>query len=100
MMPQVLYTNKATHKIRTMGSPLVRQRCYRIPHIFREKVLEELEDMEWDGIIKKSESEWAPPLIIEMKKNRGVRLCVDYRKVNQVTKFHAYLRPRVKELLD
>ena len=93
-------TNKATHKIRTMGSPPVRQRPYRIPHAFQEKVLEELEDMERVGIIEKSESEWASPLVIVTKKEGGVRLCVDSRKLNQVTKFDAYSMPRVEELLD
>ena len=93
-------TNKAMHKIRTMGNPPVRQKPYRIPHAYREKVLEELEGMERDGIIEKSESEWASPLVVVTKKDGGIRLCVDYRKLNQVTKFDAYLMPRVDELLD
>ena len=93
-------TNKATHKIRTIGNPPIRKKPYRIPHAYREKVLDELEGMERDGIIEKLESEWASPLVVVTKKDGGIRLCVDYRKLNQVTKFDAYSMPRVEELLD
>ena len=56
--------------------------------------------MERDGIIEKSESEWASPLVVVTKKDGGIRLCVGYRKLNQVTKFDAYPMPRVEELSD
>ena len=56
--------------------------------------------MERDGIIEKSESEWASTLVVVTKKDGRIRLCVDYRKLNQVTKFDAYPMPRVEELLD
>ena len=65
-----------------------------------KKFLEELEDMEKNGIIEKSESEWASPLVIVAKKDRGVRLCVDYMKINQITEFDTYPMARVEELLD
>ena len=78
----------------------IRQKPYRIPQAYKEKVFEELEDMEKNGIIEKSESEWASPLVIVTKKDGGVRLCVDYRQLNQITKFDAYPMPRIEELLD
>ena len=83
-------TNKATHKIRTIGNSPIRQKPYRTPHAYQDKVLEELEGMERDGIIEKSESDWASPLIVVTKKDGGIRLCVNYRRLNQVTKFDAY----------
>ena len=92
-------TNKATHKIRTIGNPPIKQKPYRITQAYQKKVLEELEGMKRDGIIKKSKSDWASPLIVATKKDGGIRLCVDYRRLNQVTKFDAYLMPIVEELL-
>ena len=59
-----------------MGTASIRQKPYRIPHAYQEKVLEELEDMEKNGM-KKSESEWAFPLEIVTKKDGRVRLGVD-----------------------
>lgn len=34
------------------------------------------------------------------KKDRDVRFCVDYRKLNWVSKFDAYPMPSVEEVLD
>ena len=78
----------------------IRQKPYRIPQAYKEKVFEELEDVEKNEIIEKSESEWASPLVTVTKKDGVVRLCVDYRQLNQITKFDAYPMPRIEELLD
>ena len=40
------------------------------------------------------------PLVIVTNKDGGVRLCVDYRKLNQITKYNPYPMPRIEELLD
>ncbi len=93
-------THGIFHKIRTTDNIPVRQKPYRIPQAYRKQVMKELEDMEKAGIIQKSESEWASPLVIVKKKDGGLRLCVDYRKLNQITKFDAYPMPRIEELLD
>ena len=93
-------TNKAVHKIQTADSTPVRQKPYRIPHAYHADVLKELSEMEKNGIIELSESEWASPLVIVSKKDGGIRLCVDYRKLNQNTKFDAYPMPRIEEMLD
>ena len=52
--------------------------------------MEELEEMEKNEIIEESESEWASPMVIVKKKDGGVRLCVDYRRLNAITNFDAY----------
>ena len=60
----------------------------------------ELAEMERNGIIEPACSEWASPLIVAMKKSGELRLCVDYRKLNAVTKFDTYLMPRIEELIN
>ena len=39
------------------------------------------------GVMHVSISPWASPLVMVDKKDGGIRLCVDYRKVNKVSKF-------------
>jgi hypothetical protein len=42
--------------------------------------------MQRQGIIQKSSSPWSNPLVLVMKKNGKIRPCVDYRRLNSVTK--------------
>ena len=56
--------------------------------------------MEKDGIIRKSESPWSSPVVLVKKKNGKLRFCVDYRKLNSITKKDTYPLPRIDEMLD
>ncbi len=52
------------------------------------------------GVIVESHSDWASPIVLVPKTDGSIRFCVDYRKVNAVSKFDAYPISRVDELLD
>ena len=56
--------------------------------------------MEKQGIIRNSNSPWASPLNSLLKKNGKVRPCIDYRKVNEVTKNDVFPLPRIQDCLD
>jgi hypothetical protein len=56
--------------------------------------------MEVSGIIRRSYSPWASPVVIVGKKEGDKRLCIDYRKLNAATKVDAYPLSRIDDLLD
>ena len=56
-----------------------------------------LSEMLQKGVIKKSASPWASPIVLAQKKDRTTRFCVDYRKVNTVTRRPL---PRIDDTLD
>eukprot|EP00731_Ephydatia_muelleri_P034653 Em0070g9a len=60
----------------------------------------ELEEMEKHGIIEKSSSDWSSPIVLVKKKDRTLRFCTDFRRLNSVSKTDAYPMPRVDDLLD
>jgi len=52
------------------------------------------------GVIEESNSNWASLIVLVPKTDASIWFCVDYRKVNAVSKFAAHPMPRVDELLD
>ena len=57
-------------------------------------------DQKKAGVIQDSTSPWASPLVYVRKKDGSIRPCVDYRKLNDVTRKDAYPIPRIDETLD
>ncbi|XP_051724240.1 uncharacterized protein LOC127498671 isoform X1 [Ctenopharyngodon idella] len=93
-------TNLIQHHIETEPGVVVSSRPYRLPEHKKKVVQAELGAMLDMGVIEESNSNWASPIVLVPKTDGSVRFCVDYRKVNAVSKFDAYPMPRVDELLD
>ena len=77
-----------------------RQPMRRIPHAVRQEVARQLQHMLDDKVIRPSNSPWASAMVLVRKKNGQLRICVDYRHLNSVTKPDAYPLPRIDDLLD
>ena len=78
-----------TMDIDTGDSPPVCQRPYNLPLKHREWVQKELETLERAGMIVRSISPWASPIVVVPKKTEPGepprrRLCVDYRVINSL----------------
>ena len=53
-----------------------------------------------NDIIQPSSSPWASPVVLVQKQDGGQRLCIDYRKLNSVTKKDTYPIPRIDDIQD
>ena len=93
-------TNIVHHKIDTGENPPIRQRARRMPYAFREESDKQISNMLDQGIITPSTSPWASPIVLVRKKSGDLRFCIDYRKLNQITRKDAHPLPRVDDLLD
>ena len=80
--------------------PPIKQAAGRMLFHKKQEVIKLVKDMESHGIIQPSISAWALPIVLVQKKDGSVRFCIDYRKLNEVTKKDSYPLPRVDDLLD
>lgn len=89
------------HKIPLMsGSQPVNQRGYRVPYIQKADIEKQVKEMLAQGIIQESTSPYASPVILVKKKDGSWRMCIDYRKLNDITVKNKYPIPLIDELLD
>ena len=93
-------TDKVKHQIDTGSSAPIRQQVRRVPPARREEVKKLLKDMLAQDVIQPTNSPWASPVVLVRKKDGSTRFCVDYRKVNSITRKDAYPLPRIDDTLD
>lgn len=89
------------HKIPLLeGSQPFNQRSYKVPYIQKAEIEKQIKEMLNSGIIQKSTSPYASPIILVKKKDGTWRMCVDYRQLNDRTVKNKYPIPLIDELLD
>lgn len=98
---KVRRTPIAKHRILTDESARpMRQQPYRVSPKEREAIKTQVKEMLNDDVIQPSKSPWASPVVLVKKKDNTLRFCVDYRKLNSVTKRDVYPLPRIDDTLD
>ena len=94
------YTTTMKHKIKLSDDIPIAQPYRRIPPNQYQEVKEHIQDLLNKKIIKESVSPYAAPIVVVRKKDQSIRLCVDYRKLNNRTVRDAFPLPRIDESLD
>ncbi len=59
-----------------------------------------IESSKEPGIIEPSCNPWSSPVMLVPKKDDTTRLCVDYRKLNEVIRKDSYPLPRIDDIFD
>ena len=93
-------TDVTTFDIDTGDASPVYQRPYNTPVSLRSSVDSEIDWLLERGYIRPSSSPWASPMVTVKKPDGSARLCVDFRKVNELTRQTPFYMPRVEEVLE
>ncbi|KAH9423437.1 hypothetical protein DERP_003716 [Dermatophagoides pteronyssinus] len=92
-------TDLIEHCIELKSNKIVNIKPYPVPYAYRDQVRTMLAEMLSEGIIERSSSEWCSPILALKKKDGSLRLAIDYRRLNAISKFDAHPTPKVSEIL-
>ena len=93
-------TDQAVFDIDTGTHEPLFQRAYNTPIALKEHIDRELDWLIQQGYIRPSSSRWASPIVAVKKPDGTARLCVDYRKLNSLTRQTPFFMPRIDEVLE
>jgi hypothetical protein len=93
-------TTLVKHSIDTGNAPPIRQAPRRLPLAKQQTVREKIDEMRRQGIIEPASGPWASPIVLVSKKDGSTRFCVDYRRLNNITRKDSYPLPRIDTILD
>lgn len=92
-------TTLITHTIDVGDAKPIKQRFYPVSPAVEKLMFSEIDRMLELGVIEPSSSPWSSPMRLVVKPNK-VRLCLDARKLNSVTKEDAYPLPNIEGIFS
>ncbi|CAM4654664.1 unnamed protein product [Caretta caretta] len=92
-------TERAYHSIDSGNAHPIKVQPFRVFPQAKTAIEREIQDMLQMGVIRPSDSAWASPVVLVPKLDGEICFCVDYRKLNAVTRPDNYPMPRTSELL-
>ena len=73
---------------------------HRMAPVELQELRVQLQELLDKGFIRPSTSPWGAPVLVAKKKDKTLRLCIDYRQLNRVMIKNRYPLPRIDDLFD
>ena len=82
------------------GTAPVSRAPYRMAPAELKELKVQLQDLLDKGFVRPSVSPWGAHVLFVKKKDGTLRMCIDYRQINNVTVKNKYPLPRIEDLFD
>ena len=82
------------------GTRPISKRPYRMPVNDLEEIKKQIKELLEKGYIRRSSSPWGAPVLLVEKKDKSLRMVVDYRTLNEVMIKNKYPLPMISDLFD
>ena len=83
-----------------LGTSPISMTPHRMAPVELQELRVQLQELLDKGFIKPSTSPWGAPVLFAKKKDKTLRLCIDYGQLNRVTVKNRYPLPRIDDLFD
>ena len=81
-------------------TPPFKERFHRIPPPQLDEVREHLKLMLDAGVVRPIDSPWCNAVVLVRKKDRSLRFCIDFRRLNALTVKDSHHLPHICETLE
>ncbi|KAG2212446.1 hypothetical protein INT45_003620, partial [Circinella minor] len=88
------------HVIDTGNTDPISRLPYKMSPLELKELRKQITELLDLGLIQPSSSPWGAPVLFVRKKDGSMRLCIDYRAVNRVTRRHSHPLPHIDECLE
>ena len=82
------------------GEKTINIKLNRYPHHHKTEIERLTQDLLKCGVISKSRSHYAAPIVLVQNNDGSFRLCIDYRGLNKITIKNKFPIPFIDEMLD
>ena len=82
------------------GTSPISMTPHRMAPVELQELKVQIQELLSKGFIRPSTSSWGTPVLFSKKKDKTLRLCIDYRQLNKVTIKNRYPLPRITDLFD
>nr|CAD2193280.1 unnamed protein product [Meloidogyne enterolobii] len=88
------------HDIITNSETPVSSRPHKTPFKYHDELQKHIDQLLASGVMIESDTPWVSNIVLVQKKDGGLRPCIDFRKLNEVTIPDHYPLPRLEAIMD
>ena len=93
-------THLVQHRIDTGNHPPIKEPLRRHPMAHWPIIDQHVDEMLANDVIEPAISPWSSNVVLVKKKDGTMRFCVDYRRLNEITRKDSYPLPRIEDCLS